>query len=163
MGGPLRFQETLQIRRQPDGVRIARNAVRARLVEWDLPVDRDLVALLLSEAVTNAIQHGGPPSSIRITWEVPTLRVSVRDGLAGSLPVVGRPSRESEGGRGLALLEALADRWGIQVDEDSKTVWFEVRSAPEETRPEAVQPDEDALVFEALHFLMLRRSAVALV
>lgn len=60
----------------------------------------------------------------------------------------------AERGRGQALLAFFADRWGVDVGERSKTVWFEVRSAPEERDPEHTRPEEDAHVFDALRDLL---------
>jgi anti-sigma regulatory factor (Ser/Thr protein kinase) len=94
------------------------------LAEWDLAVDHELVVLLLSEAVTNAIEHGRAPSTVRVAWDSTTLEVRVRDALPGSLPVLGVVDCNSERGRGLVMLELLADAWGVDVNGHSKTLWF---------------------------------------
>jgi hypothetical protein len=54
--------------------------------------------------------------------------VEVTDRSTYALPLPGSPTPESESGRGLILLDALADRWGTSPMDDGKTVWFAVRA-----------------------------------
>ena len=138
----MRLQETFPIWHHPGGVRGARDAVRIQLAWWNLPVDRDLVVLLVSETVTNAVEHGGPPSSVSLTWDATTLNVSVRDAQPDSLPVVRAAADGDETGRGLAMVAALAERWGIEVGPTWKSFWFEVGRQPVST-------------FEAASYLLL--------
>jgi anti-sigma regulatory factor (Ser/Thr protein kinase) len=92
--------------------------------------DLDLVLLLTSELVTNAVRHGAPPIGLRVQHCGASLRVEVRD--AGDAFGPGWTLAEdltAEGGRGLALVEALATSWGCLAQDDltiGKTVWFEV-------------------------------------
>lgn len=109
----------------------ARRAVRASAcLAHDLHVLDDAL-LLTSELVTNSVRHGGPPISVVIDCHETCLRVSVSDGSA----VVPRPRQagaDDEDSRGLALVDLLAYRWG--VDEvhhrrsDGKAIWFELRA-----------------------------------
>ena len=90
---------------------------------------RDNLALLLSEMVNNAVQHGGASESeriqVRLSWPSRRLRVEVLD--------PGNPRPESiervtrEGGWGLVLVDSLADRWGLDsAPEGGSVAWFEL-------------------------------------
>ncbi|GHJ35417.1 ATP-binding protein [Streptomyces sp. TS71-3] len=80
----------------------------------------DTVPLLLSELVANAIQHGGGEVRVRVRLGGWRLLIEVTDGGKG-LPVLRRRGLEEESGRGLLLVEALAESWG--VSEDGATTW----------------------------------------
>lgn len=87
-------------------------------------VDTDDVLLAMTETVTNAVRHGSPPVSVELVNDPPHLRVEVTDG-SDVLPRVPRQERDREGGRGLALLEDLTERWGVsRLTGGGKTVWF---------------------------------------
>jgi anti-sigma regulatory factor (Ser/Thr protein kinase) len=91
----------------------------------------DDALLLISELVTNAVRHGSPPILLALECDGEGLRVRVRDG-APALPRPRDSIPEDEGGRGLALVDALSDAWGAEpvVDEHGggKSVWFELRN-----------------------------------
>ncbi|ATY12501.1 hypothetical protein CU254_20125 [Amycolatopsis sp. AA4] len=89
-------------------------------------VDADTVAdvrLVLDEMVCNAMRHARPPSALALTLRGDRLLIEVSD----SLPDLAR-YREgyAGGGRGLALINAIAVRWGQTPREGGKTVWAEL-------------------------------------
>ena len=90
---------------------------------------RQSVRLLVSELVANAVKHGGagPDRTIRIKLDSSSdrVRVEVRDGGPGFERRVGRRIDPLEDGFGLTLVDQLADRWGVEVD-DGALVWFEI-------------------------------------
>jgi anti-sigma regulatory factor (Ser/Thr protein kinase) len=88
-------------------------------------VDCDTVALLVSEVATNALVHGAGEVRIRVVPYPGGLRVEVRDG-SRRLPAKREATVLDEGGRGIALVEALAAAWGSEATADGKKVWFEV-------------------------------------
>ncbi|WP_298460956.1 ATP-binding protein [uncultured Cellulomonas sp.] len=101
---------------------------------------RAVVELLTSELVANALEHGPAGGII-------TVHTSDHDGLfhvtvsdaADALPVVGNPPPTAEGGRGMMLVDMLADSWGTQaLQGGGKAVWFVTRIG--EQRPEQVTP-----------------------
>lgn len=97
--------------------------------------DVGVVVLLASELVTNAVRHGAAPIVLRLQHWGANVRVEVRDGGDTFRPAsVASWDLTAEGGRGLALVEALATSWGSTVPADmpiGKAVWFEVaRDAP---------------------------------
>ncbi|WP_406312142.1 ATP-binding protein [Streptosporangium sp. NBC_01639] len=103
----------------------ARRMVRETFTTWRLPSDLvDDAVLVVSELVTNAAVYGGPPVRLSL-WAMPE-GVCVRVTDHG----LGRPHRldlgqDATSGRGLAIVEALADQWGVIPVRDrvGKTVW----------------------------------------
>ena len=104
---------------------------RQRVAEFlgDLPKDsREVVLLLTSELVTNALQHGAGPVHVALSPTQLGLRIEVHDD-SDAPPRVLRPSVDALGGRGLLMVEGLASSWGFDTRHgEGKTVWFTVRS-----------------------------------
>jgi PAS domain S-box-containing protein len=94
--------------------------------------DLDPLALMLSELATNAVQHAGTAFEVGITVSEEadgrTVEVRVTDEAAG-FPVPQQPPPDGPRGRGLRIVESLADAWGIEVQHGrpGKTVWFTSR------------------------------------
>ena len=92
---------------------------------------RDDARLLLSEVVNNSVRHAaaGPDETVELTLSRSPrrLRVTVADCGGGFDQAVARQpfSAEREGGRGLFLLDSIADRWGV-VNGRMTRVWFEL-------------------------------------
>ncbi|WP_448631185.1 ATP-binding protein [Cellulomonas soli] len=87
-----------------------------------------VVELLAGEVVANAVVHGPENGEVRVHVAVDPrrIRVAVSDD-GGGVPVVGHPAPTAPSGRGLALVEALAETWGtVPRQGGGKTVWFEV-------------------------------------
>jgi anti-sigma regulatory factor (Ser/Thr protein kinase) len=103
----------------------ARRFVRARLV--DGAADIDTATLLVSEVVTNAILHARSTVTLTVDVADAVVRITVRDG-SPVQPRVHPFSPTSATGRGLLLLDRLAQRWGVDPDPvtGGKVVWFEV-------------------------------------
>jgi anti-sigma regulatory factor (Ser/Thr protein kinase) len=95
---------------------------------WRAPVDADVLSLLVSELATNAVIHGAPPASMRAVWDRGVLRVEVTDAGVGSVPTPVAAAPEEPSGRGIALVEALSDGWGVDLRTDATVVWFEIRA-----------------------------------
>ncbi|MEU6469016.1 ATP-binding protein [Streptomyces massasporeus] len=112
---------TLELLATPAGVSGVRRALR--------PYGTD-VQLCASELVTNVVRHVGEavPVTVRV-WreEGGRIRLGVSDPDPRVLPVlVAGVGTEAESGRGLALLDALAVRWGVEQEPGRKTVWCEL-------------------------------------
>jgi len=93
----------------------------------------DDAALALSEVVTNAVLHGGsnlPPLTVRFRQEDNGFRVEVDQATVRTVGVhAGFPRPDDGRGRGLAVVEALAERWGVTygtAPATGTTVWFEM-------------------------------------
>jgi len=102
----------------------ARSQVRAAIRAWDIPVDPGAAVLLTSELVTNAIRHeAGQAVTLAITCSHDQLRVEVHD-TSRSWPVLAETPADAETGRGLMLVAALSDTWGIHRTPAGKAVYF---------------------------------------
>ena len=118
-------------------VSVARRFVRATLIRWGCSEELVETALLLtSELVTNAFLHAQSPSRVQVRRSRATIRVEVLDRGSGraELRTVGP---DDSGGRGLQIVEALADRWGdhLQDEPDGHVVWFELDETSSRVSP----------------------------
>ncbi|MEU2068647.1 ATP-binding protein [Streptomyces anulatus] len=105
-----------------------RNAVRLRLDLWGLAAVVPDAQLCASELAANVTKHVGRGTSARLTVSMSgsRLRIEVCDPDVGSVPVLVTNEDGDEHGRGLVLLDALADRWGVVLRADAKIVWCEL-------------------------------------
>ncbi|MGP4002345.1 ATP-binding protein [Streptomyces sp. 8N706] len=117
-------------RRERRSVPAAREFTTRVLSDWRLTARRDDVLLCVSELATNALLHGVPPGRgyrLQLALDyVGLLRVEVHDSGPGLARVRETTARdEDEYGRGLALVSALADKWGVDERNPGKIVWCE--------------------------------------
>ncbi|MEU1085345.1 ATP-binding protein [Streptomyces sp. NPDC005576] len=119
---------TLQLSATPRGARLARLLATEQLRSWGLPLD--VPALVVAELAANAVVHGyvqGRDFRLGLTLSGDTLRIEAVDTRQDRLPRVRASGADSESGRGLLLVEALAARWGVEHGPfPRKTVWAEV-------------------------------------
>lgn len=107
----------------------ARRALRELLRHWERPDGTDVAELLTSELVTNALVHTDDDAILTATVSPRGLRVEVRDFVA-QRPRPRMPEAAADtNGRGLVLVESLADAWGVCAHEVGKSVWFELTAA----------------------------------
>lgn len=85
----------------------------------------DEVTLLVSELAANAVRHATTPFTVSLGCDGRLVRVEVADG-SPDLPVAQLPPVEAVAGRGLMIVDALAERWGVEPSASGKTVWFEL-------------------------------------
>lgn len=130
----VRTAAELTLGREPDAVPKARRFVGSCLA-GEAPGTVDAVALVVTELVTNALFHGGPPVHVRLVDLDRSIRVEVED--AGpNLPVLGVGDLESMTGRGLSVVAALSSSWGIGVGRHvGKVVWSEITGDGVSLRP----------------------------
>ena len=128
MTGPAGMELPLPPR--PSSSRDARLWVLARLAELRLEALADVVELLTSEVVTNALIHAGTPMVLRLRREGCGVQIEVQDGSAVP-PARRHCSATATTGRGVEVLDSLADAWGWRPDHDGKAVWFRVLHARE--------------------------------
>ncbi|BBH69951.1 hypothetical protein ACTI_66360 [Actinoplanes sp. OR16] len=113
----------------PDSPRTTRKAVLGILTVWGYTDESwaDDVAVVVSELVTNAVQHGAGAVLLEIEAYGPQVVVSVAD---GSAVVPRRREPDGRGGRGLMLVEALTTRWHVEEHQGGKRVRAELRPYP---------------------------------
>ncbi|SHK69307.1 ATP-binding SpoIIE family protein phosphatase [Actinacidiphila paucisporea] len=102
----------------------ARRLVRQALRRWDLEDQLEAAELLVSEIVTNAVRYAERPITLRLL-RTDVLRCEVGDD-APLLPRMRHAAPEEEGGRGLYLVNRMAQRWGATRLGAGKVVWFEL-------------------------------------
>lgn len=119
---------TVLLASTPRGARLARLLTAGQLRSWGLPTDP--ATQIVAELAANAATHGRLPGrSFRLTLYVigRTLRIEVTDTRGDRLPGRLAPEVYAESGRGLLLVDALADRWDVAVGRfPRKTVWAEL-------------------------------------
>ncbi|MFK4108408.1 ATP-binding protein [Streptomyces sp. NPDC002176] len=104
----------------------ARRELRALLRHWDRPDRTGVAELLTSELVTNALVHTDDDAILTAVVSPRGLRVEVRDFVArGPLMRTPEPDEDTNG-RGLILVQSLADAWGVRAHAVGKSVWFEL-------------------------------------
>jgi anti-sigma regulatory factor (Ser/Thr protein kinase) len=125
----LRERQTLRLPADPDAVGEARR--------WASELARDLVEprvradlqLVISEVVTNALQHGAAPGEsilVAVTPKEEFLCVQVTDAGPGLAPRPRATTPKEHGGFGLFLIEQLTRRWGMTRERQHTRVWFEL-------------------------------------
>jgi anti-sigma regulatory factor (Ser/Thr protein kinase) len=124
----------------PRGARIARQRLTNELGGAVRPALLADAVSVLAELVGNAVLHADPlPGGvIRVAWRLRphpsspdgnVVEVRVTDGGAAGLPRVRTISPDAMDGRGLSIVAALADRWGVDRDGLGQSVWAELSGA----------------------------------
>ncbi|MGW1919035.1 ATP-binding protein [Streptomyces massasporeus] len=119
-----------------------RRIVRSFLQEWRMPELSDAVELGVTELLANVVRHVPDRHCALLLLRQRTgVRVEVTDG-SDELPrMPATPDTETENGRGLLLLDAMADKWGVSLRSGGgKTVWFECGAGPAPGTPHTRDP-----------------------
>jgi anti-sigma regulatory factor (Ser/Thr protein kinase) len=126
---PGQFTATGALAAHPQSVKIARDFTRARLGHWGLATLADDAVLVVSELVTNAVQHtaagrgGEPVVWVKLLAQPPCLMCLVADP-SRDLPLRRPATAQDSAGRGLHVIESCSSRWGWHLlDEGGKVVW----------------------------------------
>ncbi|MFG3486523.1 ATP-binding protein [Streptomyces sp. NPDC047972] len=127
------LQVQLEVGPDPAEVGRARRWARSRLAGSGIGADDTLaetLVLLISELVTNAVVHTGCPAVLRMLFAAEGgVRVEVAD-TSDRPPRPRHAEGDDTNGRGLELVDGLADRWGWQPEGVGKSIWCEVDPAP---------------------------------
>jgi anti-sigma regulatory factor (Ser/Thr protein kinase) len=117
----------VDLRPVPASVPVARHLVLDLLGAWKAPHDAGDAALLVTELVANVVDHvpGGASFTLEVALSEDWLRISVADGSA-LRPVVREFEAVTLRGRGMRLVDGIADRWGVEDHADGKAVRFEL-------------------------------------
>ncbi|MFJ8008521.1 SpoIIE family protein phosphatase [Streptomyces fagopyri] len=107
----------------PESVPEGRAFLSKALTSWDCTGPADDARLLLSEVLTNAVQHAQGPIRLHVCRSATDLTVEVSDHNP-HLPQPRLAAEDAESGRGLILVRALADDWGVRPTDEGKTTWF---------------------------------------
>ncbi|MEU6226227.1 ATP-binding protein [Streptomyces sp. NPDC047042] len=128
---------TMRFTSTPRGARLARRLVSHRLNDWGHPYTtpvNETLTLITAELSANAVRHGHVPGRdfhLQLTLAEGMFRIEVTDTRAeNQVPSTPQaPDSASESGRGLLLVAALADDWGVapRPAAPGKTVWAQLR------------------------------------
>ncbi len=126
----------------PESIRAARRFVVQAAGDFP-PALRDAIAVMAAELAMNAVQHARTEFEVIIDRAGATLRVEVTDSGGGRPEVRPMPPPQSLRGRGLPIVDSLADTWGVipSPHGPGKSIWFQV-GMPSVT-PEHVVTSED--------------------
>ncbi|MFJ4574501.1 ATP-binding protein [Streptomyces sp. NPDC088846] len=124
---------------EPSTAETGRKLVRDVLGIWHLDDLADRAELIITELIANASRHT-PCPEIRLVVGRPSatrVRVGIVDEEPSRLPVLSHAGEEDESGRGLLLIDAVADRWGCDLQSSGrrlrgKEVWAELRTEEDE-------------------------------
>ena len=118
---------------EPERIAEAREQVRQLLHDWDDEEQLDSAVLMVSEMVTNVLVHTDGDAllvaEVACAEKARRLRVEVTDS-SDELPHKRHPGEMASSGRGLVLMEMLADAWGVDPRGDGKSIWFELNETP---------------------------------
>ncbi|MGH3938786.1 MAG: ATP-binding protein [Pseudonocardiaceae bacterium] len=121
---PARRRVTRQLPADLHASRIARRVLHDVCNRWRLDALRDVALMIVTELVTNAVEHAGSPIELCVTVRQQILRIEVSD--RSTVLPVSSLSRAIRTTHGLRLVEALASRWGVVPTSWGKTVWADL-------------------------------------
>jgi anti-sigma regulatory factor (Ser/Thr protein kinase) len=133
---------------EPERIAAARQTVRELLHDWDDQEQVDAAVLMVSEMVTNVLVH--TDGNALLIAEVACIdeddgprrmRVQVADA-SDELPHKRSPGELASSGRGLVLMEMLADSWGVDPKGEGKSIWFELHEPDEPDEPDEPKDPE---------------------
>ncbi|MEU6850587.1 SpoIIE family protein phosphatase [Actinacidiphila alni] len=116
----------------PGGIRATREDIRALLHDWTSADQVESAVLLVSELVTNVLVHTDEDAVLTamVTGMPGTRRLHAEVGdRSDDMPHRRTPGEMASSGRGLLLMEELADAWGVDPRGDGKSIWFELYEA----------------------------------
>ncbi len=115
---------------EAEDLAVLRRMLRLHLESWGLLELSDPAQLCASELVTNVINHVGPgtPAILAVSVKGTRLRIEVEDPAPQALPILTSADSDAEAGRGMALVDAVADRWGVDLTTERKVTWCEFRA-----------------------------------
>ena len=116
----------------PRTVPRARHSVMVTLIDAGMGIDTiETAALLATELAANAVLHSASPSyTLDVDIDLTRVHIEIGD-TDDRFPL--RPLREptdADAGRGLTLVDALAERWGVRSADVGKVVWFDLPVDP---------------------------------
>jgi anti-sigma regulatory factor (Ser/Thr protein kinase) len=131
--GEVRASSVVLLPHAPSSVAVARKRLSSELADsgvYESIVDD--ASVIVSELISNALRHARPlPSGqVRVCWlrRGDLLELEVSDGGAMTEPRRGPGTLSSLGGRGLGIVEALSEGWGVRHEDGSTTVWAVLRA-----------------------------------
>lgn len=128
---PTLLREWWRFSVDPHAPRRARSHIRDVCARWGVGDEvREAAEIVVTELVTNSVEHASSASVVEVEGRGDTLRVTVRDyGIGHTIPEATTwvaPPTSSPRGRGLAMVAAVSREWGIDRHDDGTTIWAEM-------------------------------------
>jgi anti-sigma regulatory factor (Ser/Thr protein kinase) len=121
---PRRLSRRMELACEVESAKWARMLVDSVCEDWDVrDVEPNTARLVVSELVSNAVQHARTSSLVTLILTDRVLRIAVRDYLPGAWPDPDPAERERSVSLGLTVVAAVSSNWGVLRHEDGKTVW----------------------------------------
>ncbi|MER6528423.1 ATP-binding protein [Streptomyces sp. NPDC001508] len=113
---------------RPNEVPALRRIIRQHLGHWGLIGMVEPAQLCVSELATNVIKHVGfgVSATLAVSMAGTNLRLEVQDPFANQLPMAVQSDDHAEDGRGLTLIDAVSERWGVRLISEGKAIWCEL-------------------------------------
>lgn len=112
---------------QPTSPGVARRVVDETFGGWGCEDLGEDARIVVTELVSNAVRHAGTELELSLELRPTELRIAVTDSASGEVAANRFIAPDSTGGRGLHMVETLADEWGVDYrvagEQTSKTVW----------------------------------------
>lgn len=150
-----------------------RRALRIHLTLWGVPEAAEAAQICATELTSNVINHvgAGTPATLSVAMRGTYVRMEMRDPETRVLPTLLAAGFEEEAGRGMALIDAVAEhRWGVILRADSKVVWCELATDAKADEcgdaPQVMRAEEGLLAYggaslaQSTHSGRLRRAVV---
>jgi anti-sigma regulatory factor (Ser/Thr protein kinase) len=127
---------------EAEEVAALRRTLRLHLELWGLQGLSEAAELCVSELVANVIKHVGPgtPTTLAVRMSGARLRIEVHDPDPRALPTLADADSDAETGRGMALIDAITDRWGVDLTAGRKATWCELLTGVTTTGGHATGP-----------------------
>ena len=122
---PVQSEISRQFARAPQAPGLVRRFVSDTLRDWDLEELIDDSVLVAAEFATNAVAHANSEVTVSLSRCTHGVRLVVGDSNP-SPPSLRTPAELGRGGRGLRIVDAIADRWGYERTMDGKRVWADI-------------------------------------
>jgi anti-sigma regulatory factor (Ser/Thr protein kinase) len=124
---PHRRQYVMRLTVGEHSARHIRRIVRSFLLEWGMPQLSDAVELAVTELIANVVRHvQDRRCGLLLLLQAAGVRVEVSDSSSQLPDLRAEFDADSENGRGLVILDAVTDKWGVtRAAGGGKTVWFE--------------------------------------
>ncbi|MBC2904972.1 ATP-binding protein [Streptomyces cupreus] len=118
-------------RATPREVPALRRITRLHLTHWGLLDVLENAQLCVSELATNVVKHVGlgAPAVLAVCMNGTKLHLEVQDPYADAVPILECAGTQDEGGRGLELIDAMSERWGVRRTSTGKATWCELATA----------------------------------
>ena len=132
---------SLDLPPQVGAARRSREAITEACVRWDRPDLAGSACIVATEMVNNVVAHARTPMIVLLAAHAAGMSVAVRDRSATVPSFTGVPvAPTSYGGRGMLLIDSVADRWGSLVLADGKVVWALLSDEPATSEPAGSRP-----------------------